>query len=246
MPNPVEIIGKTRDRIARQAAIRALLTAIGPAMVAAAIGLLINPIGRMTWERYGYSIAPERLAMLGKAFLIASALCLVAGVVMAVVAYRRAYDFIGAAQKLDDLFDGREQIVTLATLADPSAPESAKGRRTSLFPVLWRRALMYFQDFDPKREFKLQVGAPIKRATVLAGLIALAMVVATLGLMRAPSPEQAMAAKLRSLAEAIAKSSSDPDDSALVDKVREAANALENPKVPREEKKKRIEQAMQQ
>jgi len=72
------------------------------------------------------------------------------------------------------------------------------------------------------------------------------MVLATLGLVRAPTPENTEGAKLRAIAEEIARTSTSPDDSALAAKIREAANALENSKLPPEEKKARIEEAMRQ
>lgn len=219
---------------------------LAPALTAIALGLLLNPIGSITWEPLGYSISPERSAALALALLGVSAAALGSGAIHALRAYRKANSYLGAAQELDDLFDGEEQIVTLATLADPSKLESARARRTPLFPILWRRALMYFDGFDPKREFRLEPGAPLKRSTMFAGVVALAMIVATLGLVRAPSPEQALAQKLRVIAERIAKSATSPDDSMLAEKIREAAEALENSKLPPEEKKKKIQEAMQQ
>src|SRR5260370_35043444 len=103
-----------------------------------------------------------------------------------------------------------------------------------------------FEGFDAKREFRLEIGEPLKRSSIFAGVVALAMILATLGLMRVPSPEAAEAAKLRAIAVRIARSAATADDSALAAKIRKAADALENPKLPPEEKKKRIEEAMQQ
>ena len=80
--------------------------------------------------------------------------------------------------------------MTFATLANPSAPESSRARRTPLFPILWRRAIALFGGLDIRREFKLEVGEPLKRSSIFAGVVALAMVLATLGLVRAPTPER--------------------------------------------------------
>src|SRR5208282_1237932 len=171
---------------------------------------------------------------------------LAAGLVMAFRAYRRASDFVGAAAELDDRLKCHQEIVTFATLANPSAPESIRARRTPLFPILWRRAIALFGGLDVRREFRLEVGEPLKRSSIFAGVVALAMVLATLGLVRAPTPENTEAAKLRAIAEEIARTSASSDDSALADKIRQAADALENSKLPPEEKKKRIEEAMQQ
>ncbi len=225
---------------------RAGLIVLAPAVTATLLGLLLNPIGAITWEQIGYSIAPERAQQLTLALLGVGVAALALGAVMAFRAYRKADSYLGAAEELDHLLDGEEQIVTLATSADPSKPESARARRTPLFPVLWRRALMYFDGFDPKREFRLEPGEPLKRSTMFAGVVALAMIVATLGLVRAPTPEQAIAQKLRVIAERIAKSATSPDDSMLAEKIREAADALENSKLPPEQKKKKIQEAMQQ
>lgn len=246
MPNPVEIIGSAGARIARLAAIRVFLGAVGPALTAIALGLLIGPIGDLTWVRWGYVMPPDRADALSLALLAVGAVALVVGAAMAYRTYRERLDFLGAAAELDDLLDSQEQIITFATLANPSAPEGMRARRTPLFPVLWRRAIACFEGFDAKREFRLEVGEPLKRSSIFAGVVALAMILATLGLVRPPTPEDAEAAKLRAIAVRIARSATSPEESNLVAKIREAANALENPKLPPEEKKKRIEEAMQQ
>jgi len=244
--NPVETIGTASARIARLAAIRTMLCAVAPALTAIALGLLLEPIGDVTWARYGYALAPDRANVLSLALIGAGIAVLVAGSVMAFRAYRRANDFVAAAAELDDRLECDQEIVTFATLADPSAPESSRARRTPLFPVLWRRAIAMFVGLDVRREFRLEVGEPLKRSSIFAGVVALAMVLATLGLVRAPTPENTEAAKLRSIAEEIAKTATSSDDTVLADKIRQAADALENSKLPPEEKKKRIEDAMRE
>ncbi|HKN12213.1 MAG TPA: hypothetical protein VJX68_03370 [Candidatus Binatus sp.] len=246
MDNPVETIGTASARIARLAAIRMMLCAVAPALTAIALGLLLEPIGDVTWARYGYALAPDRANVLSLALIGAGIAVLVAGSVMAFRAYRRANDFVAAAAELDDRLECDQEIVTFATLADPSAPESSRARRTPLFPVLWRRAIAMFVGLDVRREFRLEVGEPLKRSSIFAGVVALAMVLATLGLVRAPTPENTEAAKLRSIAEEIAKTATSSDDTVLADKIRQAADALENSKLPPEEKKKRIEDAMRE
>ena len=246
MPNPVEIIGSAGARIARLAATRVFLGAVGPAFTAIILGLLIGPIGDLTWARWGYVMPPDRADALSVALLAVGALALVVGAVLAYRTYRERLDFIGAAAELDYLLDSQEQILTFATLANPEGPEGMRARRTPLFPVLWRRAIACFEGFDAKREFRLEVGEPLRRSSIFAGVVALAMILATLGLVRAPTPESREAAKLRAIAVRIARSATTPEESTLVAKIREAANALENPKLPPEEKKKRIEEAMQQ
>jgi len=244
--NPVETIGIASARIARLAAIRAVLCAVAPALTAIALGVLLEPIGDVTWTRLGYRLAPERAAALSLVLIGAGIVVLAAGLVMAFRAYRRANDFVAAAAELDDRLECHQEIVTFATLADPSAPESIRARRTPLFPILWRRAIALFGGLDVRREFRLEVGEPLKRSSIFAGVVALAMVLATLGLVRAPTPENTEAARLRAIAEEIARTSASSDDSALADKIRQAADALENSKLPPEEKKARIEEAMRQ
>jgi len=244
--NPVETIGIASARIARLAAIRVMLCAVAPALTAIGLGLFLEPIGDLTWTRIGYSMAPDRAAVLSLALIGAGIVVLLAGLVMAFRAYRRANNFVAAAAELDDLLNCEQEIVTFATLADPSAPESSRARRTPLFPVLWRRAIAVFVGLDVRREFRLEVGEPLKRSSIFAGVVAIAMVLATLGLVRAPTPENTEAAKLRAMAEEIARTSTSSDDTALADTIRQAADALENSKLPPEEKKKRIEEAMRQ
>jgi hypothetical protein len=244
--NPVETIGSASVRIARLAAIRVILCAIAPALTAIALGLLLDSIGEVTWEQYGYWLAPERANALSLALIGAGLVVLLVGVALAVRAYWRSHDFVAAAAELDDRLECNQEIVTFATLVNPSSPESGRARRTPLFPVLWRRAIALFGGMDIRQEFRLEVGEPLKRSSILVGVVALAMVLATLGLVRAPTPENREAAKLRAIAEEIAKTSGSSDDKALANTIREAADALENPKLPPEEKMKRLEDAMRQ
>ncbi len=221
-----------------------MLCAVAPALTAIVLGVLLEPIGDLTWARYGYSLAPERAAVLSVVLIGAGVAVIGAGLVMAFRAYRRANDFVAAAAELDDLLECNQEIVTFATLANPSTPESSRAQRTSLFPILWRRSIALFGGLDVRREFKLEVGEPLRRSSIFTGVVALAMVLATLGLVRAPTPENREAAKLRAIAEEIARTSTSTDDTALANKIRSAADALENSKLPPKEKKARIEEAM--
>ncbi len=246
MDNPIETIGSASARIARLAAIRVILCAIAPAFTAIALGIFLQPIGEVSWTLWGYSLTPERANALSLGLVGAGIMVLLAGLVLAFRAYRREHDFVAAAAELDDRLQSAQEIVTFATLANPASPESGRARRTPLFPVLWRRAIALFSGFDVRREFRLEVGEPLKRSSILAGVVALAMILATLGLVRAPTPENREAAKLRAIAEEIAKTATGSDDTALADKIRQAADALENPNLPPEEKKKRLEDAMRE
>ncbi|MGB6553337.1 MAG: hypothetical protein WBE78_07590, partial [Candidatus Binataceae bacterium] len=97
MPNPVEILGRARNRIAQVAAIRAGAYALAPAIVAIALAIGLAPIGRATWMRWGYVLAPERAAILRDALLVIAAGSLAAGAILALRAYRLALDFVAAA-----------------------------------------------------------------------------------------------------------------------------------------------------
>ena len=121
MANPVEIIGQSSRRIARLAAIRTLMAALGPAFAAIAIGLLLAQIGNLTWTRYGYALAPDREHALRIIFILCGIAALLAGVALAYRAYRRSDDFIATAAELDIRLAGKEQITTLASLANPAA-----------------------------------------------------------------------------------------------------------------------------
>jgi hypothetical protein len=223
-----------------------MLSAVAPALTAIALGIVLDSIDELTWTRYGFWLSPDRADALCLALIGAGLIVLGVGAVMAWRAYRRANDFVAAAAQLDDLLECKQEIVTFATLADPSAPESNRVRRTPLFPVLWRRAIALFVGLDIRREFKLEPGEPLKRSSIFAGVVALAIILATLGLVRAPTPENLEAAKLRGIAKEIAKTATSAEDTALADKIRQAADALENSKLPPQEKKKRIEEAMRQ
>jgi hypothetical protein len=244
--NPVETIGAASARIARLAATRVILCAAAPALTAIVLGVLLKPIGDATWAPLGYTLDPDRATVLTLALIGAGLVVFAVGLVIAYRAYRRAHDFVAAAAQLDDILECDQEIVTFANLANPTTPESGRARRTPLFPILWRRAIALFVNLDVRREFRLKVGEPLKRSSILAGVVAIAMVFATLGLMSPPTPESLEAVKLRAIAQEIAKTATGPDDKALADSIRRAAEALQNSKLPPEEKKKRIEEAMRQ
>ncbi|MGO9450284.1 MAG: hypothetical protein ACLQDV_04420 [Candidatus Binataceae bacterium] len=244
MPNPVEILGRTSHRIAQVAAVRTLAYAFLPIAVAVALAASLNSLGRLTWERWGYVLSGESARMLGEALIALAALTLIIGVALAIRSYLHARDFIGAAEQVDEAVGGHQQILTLATLADPAAPDSVKALRSPLFPILWQSAIRFLETFDAKRAFPFALGRPLARSSVFAVAVAFATILATLGLVRPPSPLQTEATRLRELAAEIEKSSTSPSDITLAKSVRDAADALENPKLPPEEKVKRLQEVM--
>jgi hypothetical protein len=244
VPNPVEILGRARNRIAQVAAIRAGAYAIAPAMVALALAIGLAPIGRATWIRWGYILAPERAALLRDILFVIAAGALAAGAILALRAYRRALDFVAAAQQVDNAMRARQEILTFAALADPALGDDAKAARSPLFPLLWRRAIGLLERFDSTKAFPLSLGRPLARSSMLAGVVAVAMILAAMGLVRPPTRERAIAARLREIAREIEATSTDPTDRAIAAEAKAAADALENPSLPPEQKIKKLDDAM--
>ena len=244
MPNPVEILGRARNRIAQVAAIRAGAYAIAPALVALGLALALSPIGRATWMRWGYMLAPERAAILRDALYAIAAGAVAAGAILALRAYSSALDFVAAAEQVDIAMRARQEILTFATMADPELDEDAKTARSPLFPLLWRRAIGLLERFDSAKAFPLSLGRPLARSSMLAGVVAVAMILAAMGLVRPPTREQAIAARLREIAREIEATSTDPTDRAIAAEASAAADALENPKIPPQQKIKKLDDAM--
>jgi len=122
--NPVEIILRGRERLARLAAIRALLQVVFPLTVTLAIALGLNKINVLAFVHFGYLLdaAAARLfqmSLLGLAFVQ-----LVAVAIFAWRAWLHASDFMWASEQIDRLVHGRQEIVTLATLSDPARPQA--------------------------------------------------------------------------------------------------------------------------
>jgi hypothetical protein len=246
VPNPVEILMSARRRVALVEAARAACYAIAPAAVAAALALTVRPLGALTWERWGYLLAPDRAEMVELAMWAAAALATLIGLALAVRAWVRANDFILAAGEVDDSVGGHQQILTLATLADPTHPQPPSSERSPLFPLLWRSALGVLTGFDPQRAFPLALGRPLVRSSALGVMLGALMILATLGLVRPPTPLQATAARLRTLANEIASTATDSSDLALASEVRGFADSLSNPNLPPEKKIEQLQQVMKE
>lgn len=243
MINPVELIGNARRRLARIAALRAGLYLVLPAATLAVIAAIFAPIGALTWERFGYVLSPAlaadvRLGLIAGVFAI-----LLAGAALAFRAYARANDFVGAAERVDTLVDGHQQVLTLATLADPERAEAVRSLRTQLFPVLWRHVIGLLGSFDVKRAFRFEVGAPLARSSILALGAVVMLGLAMLALVRPPTTAQTEAAALRKIARKL-ESTPSPYNKALAQKVLAAASSLENPKLPPEERLKQLADVM--
>ncbi len=247
MPGPIDIIINARLRLQRIAAIRGFMLALFPAIVAFALTWLIDPIGRLTFSRWGYGLSANRSAMLREFLVFIGVAFIIVGAIRAFLAWRRADDFAGAAEQVDSRIGAHEEIVTLATLSNPAEARAPRSTPPSpLFPILLKRASALLVGFDPNRAFPLEVGEPLKRSSIFAGIFAAVMILATLGLVRPPSPLQAEAARLNKIADEIARTATTPDDTALAERVRDAASALENPSLPPEQKIARLEAVKQE
>lgn len=245
MLNPVEQISLALSRLKRVAALRGSLSLALPAFTAVALGAALEPIGGATWRRMGYVMATRTFDDV-RMTLFAIGVAAIAGCVwMGWAAYRKADDFVEAAARVDDVVSARQEIVTLASLAGPREDQGGRAQRSALFPLLWRRAAGYLERFDPDRAFAMEIRRPLLRSSPIAAIIVALFAVASFALVRQPSPAELEAHKLRALANQIARSPS-PADQALAAKIRSAAAALENPKLPPEEKLARLDELMRQ
>jgi hypothetical protein len=130
-------------------------------------------------------------------------------------------------------------------LSDPSRPQ-AQEMRTPLFPLLWRRAISYLDPFDPRREFRFRILEPLKRSSVCATAVAAVLGLSMIALMREPTPTQAVAHRLRLLADSIDAAENPDVDQQMAAAARDVARDLENPKLPPEQKLAELESLKQQ
>lgn len=235
MINPVESIAKARVRLARLAALRTGLYASLPLTVTIAAALSIDVLVSLILDQWGYLLDPSRELMLLEGIFVLFAAQIAALAFCAWRAWRRANDFVTAAERIDDLIGGHQEILTLATLADPERPE-LKASRSPLFPMLWRRAIAYLEPFDPKREFRLEFAGPLKRSSLFALAIAAILGLAMIGSMQLATAAQLTSHRLRELAHTLDTSSPTPGDRQLAAAARDVARDLESPKLPPEQK----------
>lgn len=245
MLNPVDQISLALRRIRRIAAIRGGLSLALPALTALALCAALEPIADVTWRRMGYVMAPQTFADVRLGLLAAGVAALAACACMAWAEYRKTDDFLEAAARVDDAVSARQEIVTLASLADPRRGSGSRAGKTPLFPLLWRRAAAYLERFDPDHAFTLEVRRPLLRSSPVAAAIIALFAAASFALVRPPSAAELEAHKLRAVARQLAKSEN-PADRSLAAKVRAAAAALENPKLPPQEKLARLNQLMRE
>ncbi len=239
--NPVELISLARKRIARIAAIRASIYFLAPALTAIVLGAMLPAIGAMTWERMGYLLAPDVMFDARAAMAAAGIIAILIGAWRGWRAYSASDDFVAAAIQVDERVHSNEQVVTLATLSNPDAPEASRPARSPLFPVLWRNVTAVLNSFNPEKEFAVEVAEPLEKSSLPSAAIAIALGLAMLALIRPPSPIERTAMELRKLADKIEASATSPEDKQIAQKVKQLATSLTNPNVPPEEKKKELD-----
>ncbi len=235
MVNPIEQIGKSRRRLARVAAMSAAIGVTMPIIVTVSFALGLDIIAALTWENFGYILTDQRESTVLDVLAAAFAVQLVVLGLMALSAYRKADDFLTAAETVDNYVGAHQEILTLATLANPARPQ-ARERRSPLYPMLWRRAIAYLDLFEPRREFKLKLAGPLKRSAFAAAVAIALMAAVTLAFVIVPTADQAIAHRLRIVARALDRSSSTPADKDLAKAMLGVARDLENPKLPPEQK----------
>jgi hypothetical protein len=252
MVNPIEQISRSRRRLARLAAVTAALDVTLPLTVTILFFIGLDVIGALTWENFGYILTDQRESLLSEFLLIAFAAQLVVLGLLAMFAYLKADDFLTAAAVVDNHIGGHQEILTLATLANPARADGRE-RRSPLFPMLWRRAIAYLDLFDPRREFKLKLAHPLKRSAIAAAVVLAFLGAAAIAFVVVPTPAQAIAHHLRVVARALDRSSATPAEKDLVTAMRDVARDLDNPKLPPEQKlqelaamKREIEQTEKQ
>ena len=236
--DPIEVISAAQHRIATLAAIQAAAKGMIPSVAAMVLAVMLTSIGNLTWARWGYLLGPEVTAGI-RVGLWAGA---IAGLIASAIAARRAFRaqaFVEAAARVDRIAAAKEEVLTLALLADPSRARDSS--RSPLFPILWRRAAEKLHRFEISTAFRLEV-APSIRSGLMASLALIVLLACLLGLMIRPTSALSDAAQhMLETANSLDKSASGSADSKrLADRLREAARALNDSSLTREDKLEQI------
>jgi hypothetical protein len=235
LTNPIEMVLRARRRIACLATIRVLICAALPLTVTVAIAIGLNLLNGLVFDQFGYLMdaAPARLfhfSLLG--------LALVELLAVALLGWRtwsHASDFIRTAEQIDRYIGGRQEIVTLASLSDPTHPEVVE-RRSPLFPVLSARVETALRIFDPRSAFVLEIRKPLVRSVEIAAAAVIILATAAFALMRRPAPAQLVSHRLQLLANAITASAPGRVRQQLASAARDVAGDVVDPKLPPQEK----------
>ena len=239
MVNPVDLITKSRSRIARLAAIETGLYAVLPLIATIAIAVMVDAIGALGWERWGYTLAPARLAILREGAVTLAIVEVIAAAFFTWRAWQASSDFVAAAARIDELVEARQEVVTLATLANPAKPVTLE-ERSPLFPLLWRRVIVYLDKFDPRSRFKLEPTRPLAWSSLLALGVVILLGVTALAMVRSATAVEVLAHSLRDFAKSL-DGSTVQSDHELASAARDVAADLENPKIPPEQKQAELQ-----
>jgi hypothetical protein len=241
--DPVKVIQTVKHRLARLAAFQTLTAVAPPLIVLAAAAFGLRAVGEYSWERWGFMLEPGCARGLQMVLLGAAALGLLTAAVIAVLSFRRSQDAIAAAELIDRKFGCHQEVLTLATLAD----SGQSSLRSPLFPLLWRHAAEHLERLDPVRAFPFQLRQPLRQAFFLT-VCTVGLLAAGISVLLAANrpPLSADARELRRIAREIANSGTDAQTHELAEKLRAAANTLQNPEVPPEIKLEQLASVEQQ
>jgi hypothetical protein len=157
-------------------------------MTAFGLALALGPVDDWTRIRFGYELAPSLATDLRAGLIAAASIGLVLCGGLAIRAWRRAGDYVSAAEQMDAIVNARQQVLTFATLTDPSRPRSP-GEPSVLFPILRRTVADYLARFDSRIAFPIRPARPLRRGSAVAFAVALLFGIAMMALVRPPSPE---------------------------------------------------------
>ncbi len=235
MVNPVEVISRSSIRLARLAVVEVAAAWVLPIVLTLAFAFFQNRAKSLILNHYGYIIAPHRDSLL-TAVVLALASCEVLALVwLGGRAWRKTHDFVATAQKIDEAIGAHQEVVTLATLADPAHPQP-KEHRSPLFAMLWRRVIGHLEPFNPQQQFRFDAAEPLWRTSILTGAVMLSLALAMLALMRVPSVIEAAAYRMRQLADKLDTPGATASDHQVAEALRDVAKDLDSPRVPPQQK----------
>jgi hypothetical protein len=233
--SPVELISRTRRHLARIYALRGALNVALPLVITLALFIGFDHLRELVWDRWGYALTADRAAILKEILFTAAVAELIAMAALALSGYFKLNDYVATAARIDDHIGAHQEILTLATMTDPTHPES-RDLRSPLFPMLWRRTIAYFDLFEPRREFPLEPLALLGRSSILAGIGLVALAVGLVAMVKPPTVMGQIARDLRKLARTLGASGASPASRDLAAAIRGVSADLENPALPPEQK----------
>jgi hypothetical protein len=241
--DPVKVIQTVKQRLARLAAFQTLTALTPPLIVLAAVAFGLRSVGEQTWERWGFMLGAGGTRGLQIALLSAIALGILIAAVLVIISIGRSQDTIGAAELIDRKLGCRQEVLTLAMLADGDR----SSLRSPLFPLLWRHAAEHLDRLDPARTFPLQFRQPLRQAFFLT-VCTIGLLAAGISVLLAANkpPLGADARELRRIAREIASSGKNAEAHELAEKLRAVANTLLSPDVPPEIKLQQLASVEQQ